>query len=1702
MDKSSNSYKRYLPIKIGKVACAALMDSGNLFKNCISPALLARLGLNETDLKVTGTTRLATAKEGAEMKILGELKKPIYLDLGGSGIRIKDRPTVVRGLSMAFNLCGPFMKAHGIDQLHSRDSVRFQGKEFKLLLHPDDLTTGPEATHSHVYMTDAVELLPGAVKEVQLRATEVEKRAMPAGDGFLQSGGTFKLKYNVTPLIGELVKADCDGNLVAGVWNTTKAAIKVPRGVQFGVFTLAVHPEKQHLYPWRIAAVGANGKQKPVSVELDHGPRTADCQKGNALLDGLTKQVSQVNRSDAIELKLPPTKKEALQAACRQLAVAKPPVDFGRLNRKAQETCLIEQFKLRDSLGLKSQADIMRAVGLLMKYADILSFDGNFGKTGMVVHRIITDPASQPVKVKNRPLSPGLEPALKEQMDAWMKHGVIEHSSSPWSFPIVAVAKKNKGVRFCIDYRLLNKVTKKDSFPLPHIEDNLARLARAKLFSCIDGCGAYHVVEVDKRDREKTAFATPWGLFQFKRLPFGLANAPATYCRLVQMVLDGIPSSIALPYVDDTCIHSQTLDEHFKALDAVFLAHRKAGLRLQPSKCQLFRTEVEYLGHSINEQGVKPLAKYTAAVTQWPVPSTRTEARAFLGKVGYYRRFIENYGALSNLWTDVTGKGTAEEERTRLTVTNDMREAFEKLKVALVTAPILAYPRFGEEDEPFILDTDWSQDFNTIGGVLSQVQEGEERVISYGAKKLSASQKNYSPTKGELFAIVHFIRLWRYYLRHRKFILRTDHAALQWIRTMEAPQGMIARWFETLANHEFEPVYRPGPKHGNADALSRISHAEAADEDEEDAELLASILPVRPDWTNASFRLAQMADKDLKEVRNWLEQCKEPEREAKRALSHVAKVYLGLYPQLFLDTWDVVCRIQDSKIWKCLPANLWIDAIKYVHQVGAHTGRDPTVTRLSRTFFFPGMKKEVERFVRGCRECQTKPNAPPKEQRHTHMPTQDGYPFQRVAIDFVGPFVKSHQGSRFILTVRDTFTRWMEAFAMKESKSLDVCRTLEREIFCRYGCPEQIHSDNGTQFTARQLEEIGVELGIKLTTTPAYNPKSNPVERSHRDLGPALKALCQRGDPDKWEDYLPQVLFALRTNVCSSTGLAPYQLLFGRDASQTIDFLFGNPPTESRGKRDHHHYARELRKRVNLAQTWARENIAKAVMRQSRNYHGEKKLFLPQTKVWLFTPTNQKDRGKKLSTYWSGPWTITETIGTLLYTIEPHANWPGRIKTQTVGIDRLKLYNPPLRPGYPEMIIPPDENGDLTQMGNELMEFIPVAPDNEPKPRPKVIRQDNMGVSKEDSDSDSDEDQGDDGPPRGGGTIRIPPPANVAIPVNQANGPLQNAQPNRHGNAQHLPEVPDEVPVGDNRDDTLDAWDAYLPPPHFEEEDEDLEDVVLFPEPVRVPQPQVHDELAQVGPQGLPQLQEDMNLGLGLGPPVVDREERPIRPRPGNYYDWGTMGAYPEEVATPEVAVPPRVPQPRNIFADIEPEAPDPVEQRPNRQRNQTQFFGNRVTRRSDSEEDDGPGEPDPEWHPAGSRRGVAWNVPVTPRGARRRQPTSGTRAAPVPTPPLPAAPATPAPMAAPPLTRRSTPLRRVPVTPVTGGARRRSRSTSSTPTRPARLDPATTAPSPLATPTRSRNVAAEANRIQRNLVRRNLNDLDPAPPDNDDFTW
>src|ERR1043165_1249582 len=511
----------------------------------------------------------------------------------------------------------------------------------------------------------------------------------------------------------------------------------------------------------------------------------------------------------------------------------------------------------------------------------------DLGFTNIIQHEIKTG-SEQPVRQPLRRQPMTLLPVIDAQVDQMLKHRLIEPANSAWSSNVVMVTKKDGTPRFCIDYRAVNAKTRKDSFPLPLISESIDTLAGGKWFSTFDLRAGYFQVAVHPRDRHKTAFITRKGSYQFRVLPFGLCNSPSSFSRMMNLVMSGLNYVSCLVYLDDIIVFAANLDDHLARLAQVLARLSQAGLKLKPSKCHLLKREVLFLGHIISAEGVSTDPSKVQAVTEWPTPLCLRDVRSFVGLCSYYRKFIPRFATVAKPLHALTRKGQP------FKWSEDCERAFNELKRLLTIAPILALPN---DNDQYVLDTDASGD--AIGAVLSQVQEGKEKVICYGSRLCSTAERNYDVTKRELLAIVFFLKFYRQYLLGRNFVLRTDHAALQWLRRTPVPIGQQARWLSIVEEFQLQIHHRGGLVHGNADAMSRRPYSIDAITSVPAAASLDSTLP--SEWSRAVIFSEQRADPDL----GWIIAQKEaslevPSYDLARSRSGIVKNLLAQWPQLEL----------------------------------------------------------------------------------------------------------------------------------------------------------------------------------------------------------------------------------------------------------------------------------------------------------------------------------------------------------------------------------------------------------------------------------------------------------------------------------------------------------------------------------------------------------------------------------------------------------------------------------------------------------------------------------------------------------------------------------------------------------------------------------------------------------------------------------
>ena len=424
-------------------------------------------------------------------------------------------------------------------------------------------------------------------------------------------------------------------------------------------------------------------------------------------------------------------------------------------------------------------------------------------------HRIELEPGSRPPWRPIYRMSPLELDAMRKELDKLLKNGAIEPSKSPYGAPVIFVKKKSGDLRMCIDYRALNKITIKNRFPIPLIDDLVDRLHNAKVFTKIDLRSGYNQVRIHEDDIDKTAFRTRYGHYQYKVMPFGLTNAPATFQALVQDVLRPLLDISVIVYIDDILIYSQNDQDHAHHVRQVLELLRQHKLYGTMAKCEFFKDSVEYLGHVISAQGIATDPKKVEAIREWPTPANLKELQSFLGLCNYYRRFIQDYSKIATPLTNLTHKDTP------FTWTTQTCEAFNRLKTCMISAPVLCIP---DPALPFTVTTDASN--YAVGAVLCQDQGNGPQPVAFTSRKMNDHERNYATHEKETLAVMHALKKWRVYLEGRHFIVYTDHATLRHFPDQPDLTRRQARWTEKMQDYDFEIKYIPGKQNIVADALS------------------------------------------------------------------------------------------------------------------------------------------------------------------------------------------------------------------------------------------------------------------------------------------------------------------------------------------------------------------------------------------------------------------------------------------------------------------------------------------------------------------------------------------------------------------------------------------------------------------------------------------------------------------------------------------------------------------------------------------------------------------------------------------------------------------------------------------------------------------------------------------------------------------
>ncbi|UYV61596.1 hypothetical protein LAZ67_1005488, partial [Cordylochernes scorpioides] len=886
------------------------------------------------------------------------------------------------------------------------------------------------------------------------------------------------------------------------------------------------------------------------------------------------------------------------------------------------------RFQINENLSPKEQKELKQ---VLERYGDL--FSSRLGRTNLAKHRIDTEDA-KPIKHKPYRVSAKERDIIKEQIDEMLTEGIIRPSSSPWSFPVILVKKRDGKYRFCVDYRKLNNVTVKDVYPIPRIDEVMDTLQGSTHFSAIDLRSGYWQVEVEERDKEKTAFTTAHGLYEFNVMPFGLCNAPATFERNMENMLGNLRWQICLCYLDDVIIYSPDFPTHLKRLEAVFRCFRESNLRLNDKKCRFAFEELEILGYITSKHGIKPAEHNIKAVRNFPRPKKVKEVQSFLGMCSYYRKFIKDFSKIADPLTNLIKKSVS------FTWTERQEEAFQTLKTALLSPPILGH---FNPNAPTYVHTDASN--IGIGATLVQDIGGEEKVILYLSRTLSKAEQNYSTTEKECLAVVWSMSKLRPYLYGRHFKIVTDHHALCWLKNLKDPTGRLARWALKIQEYDFDIIHKSGKKHLDADGLSRGPLPET-------------------DWDEDFERLFlnQITDEEDK----FIESVKKNLNGSRRSIAQNFKEEDGC---LFKKNPN-----PEGRAWLLVvPENKKREIMKeyHNHMSNGHLGVARTMYRIKSKYFWPSMLKDVSEFVRTCHLCQSRKGSNQLPSGLLQPIPPANFPFERIGIDFVGPLPSTKNRKKWIIVLSDYYTRYAETRAVSEATVKEVSKFLVEDIFLRHGAPQYLISDRGSQFTSNLMKEVMKTCKIKHCFTTSYHPQTNGLtERLNRTLINML-SMYVNTDQKNWDEILPFITHAYNTTIQETTGYSPFFLMFGREPTSLLDDRNISVDID---KDDYDEYIKHHLDKINRTRKLVINNTIKTQERMKKNYdkkHVERS-YEPGELVAVWTPIRKIGKCEKLLRKYFGPYRILKKLSNVNYLIEPKDN-PGQ-DPLIVHVSRIKPY--------------------------------------------------------------------------------------------------------------------------------------------------------------------------------------------------------------------------------------------------------------------------------------------------------------------------------------------------------------------------------------------------------------------------------------------
>ena len=965
---------------------------------------------------------------------------------------------------------------------------------------------------------------------------------------------------------------------------------------------------------------------------------------------------------------------------------------------------------------------------LLHEYTDVFAKHPNdLGSCSTIRHQIRTDDDT-PVRVPPRRIHPALFGQVKDEVSRLLKAGIIRPSTSPYCAPIVVVRKPNGDLRCCVDYRALNKKITHHAIPLPRIDETLEMASNKSVFSSFDLVAGYHQIELEPSSIPKTAFAPgTGGHYEWLKMPFGLKNAGATFTRLGQELFDEALHRFLLVYLDDILVLSSSVDEHIEHLRYLFQRLRFANLKAKLPKCVFLTNEIKYLGHLISPSGIQPNPERLAAVRDLKPPSSYKELHAFVGLASFYRRHIRSFAKIANPLTSALqhAPSTLRARKKRGIEVETQRPfesvwdqscltAFETLREALVSSEVLVFPDF---TKPFLLETDASG--HGFGAVLSQVVDGQSRVVAFASRTLRPHERNdalYSSKRIEFLALKWAIlEKFRPYLEWSHFHVLTDNSPLQFFKSTEKLSPAETRWAAQLGRFSFDIRYKPRAYLVVPDALSRLPKIDDESLPEpDDVERIP--LELAQKFRNRFSQTKIDAESDSLSVTPTLP-CIDPQqiRRIQAEDPALSPIFAKLNSNVNQDPhWiikdGILYRHKRDSDLLVVPPTLRKDILHWLHDRSGHCGINKIVALLRSRFWWPRSSQDAAALVKGCSRCrESKP--PPRKllvQEQRFKPTR---PLELVCLDYT--VLEPALGIENVLVITDALTKYTVAVPTRDQKATTVAEALLKHWIYPYGIPERIHSDQGRNFTSSIVESLCQQFGIAKSKTAAYHPQGNPfAERFNRTLHDRLRVL-ETSEKRQWPKFLMEVCWLYNITPHESTGVSPYFALFGRNPKHPVDFLFPRPTSPSDSD-----WITSLRHRLQV--TW--DAIAARIRSKEQPQIVPDPPELPPGRIVLCR-ARYRVRSKIQDHFSQVPYIVIRRVAPSTYQIRRADGGPTLTHRQSDLLDTGQNCST-----LPEE--EPDENADISQIQPPSIQtplLQPAVPSTTPVPLPRRTTRQNAG---------------------------------------------------------------------------------------------------------------------------------------------------------------------------------------------------------------------------------------------------------------------------------------------------------------------------------------------------------------------------------------